>query len=145
MFNNRQQDNFRAGSSADRSKVTIIAHGVRVEGNFTSQGDVLIEGDVDGNVATTGMLTVGPLAKLKADVKAAKAVVAGTIEGNLFIDGHLEIQATARLLGDVTCETASLGTGATLNGKVIIGTKVATPSVIKEIENRRTKEHKAEE
>lgn len=147
MFTSKHQAASREASlavSSDRQKVTIIAQGVRVEGNFTSQSDVLIEGDVDGNVSTAGLLTVGPLAKLKADVKAAKAVIAGAIEGNLYIDSHLEIQATAKLLGDVTCETASLESGATLNGKVIIGSKVSSPAFTKESENRRVREHKTD-
>ncbi|MBU1033242.1 MAG: polymer-forming cytoskeletal protein [Patescibacteria group bacterium] len=112
-------------SSGDKATATIIAHGVRVEGNFSSQSDVLIEGEVEGNVSTTGMLTVGSQARLKADVTAENASIAGAVEGNLHIGSHLDIKATAMLLGDVTCETATLESGATINGKVIIGSAKA--------------------
>ncbi len=110
-----------------QSAATVIANGVRVEGDFSSQGDVLIEGEVHGNVSTSGMLTVGPAAKLKADVKAEKAVVAGTVEGNLTVGSHLDLKSTACLMGDLTCETVSVESGASMNGRVMVGAKSQQP------------------
>jgi cytoskeletal protein CcmA (bactofilin family) len=100
---------------------TIIARGVRVEGEFSSQGDVLIEGEVHGHVTTSGLLTVGPDAKLKADVNAQEAVVAGTIEGNITVKQRLELKSSAKIIGDITCETAVVEAGAALSGKTSIG------------------------
>jgi cytoskeletal protein CcmA (bactofilin family) len=54
------------GHQNSQGSATIIAHGVRVEGNFVSQGDVTVEGDVEGKVSASGVLTVGSDAKLKA-------------------------------------------------------------------------------
>lgn len=100
---------------------TIIAHGVRVEGDFTSHGDVTIEGEVHGKVSTSGMLNVGPRASLKADIAAEKAIIAGAVEGNLQIGSHIDIKATAKIVGDLDCGTATIESGATLCGKVTIG------------------------
>lgn len=111
------------GSSSDQppANVTVIARGVRVEGNFASQGDVLIEGEVHGQVSTNGLLTIGPEAKLKADVTAQDAVIAGTVEGNLTVKKRVELKATAKLIGDLVCETAVIESGAAMSGKVTIG------------------------
>lgn len=100
---------------------TVIARGVRVEGDFTAQGDVTIEGDVNGTVAAQGMLHIGSEAKLKAEISADDAVIAGVIEGCVTIKKRLELKSTARILGDVTCETAMVEAGAVLQGKVSIG------------------------
>ncbi|MFA5935936.1 MAG: polymer-forming cytoskeletal protein [Patescibacteria group bacterium] len=116
---NEQRASFGGGSGA----ATLIAHGVRVEGDFSSQGDVSIEGEVHGAVKITGRLSVGSQAMLKADVTADQATVAGTIEGNLTVANHLDITATAKITGDVVCETATVESGAVLNGKVMIGAK----------------------
>ena len=51
----------QSSSSNTGANKTIIARGVKVEGDFMSQGDVVIEGEVHGKVATTGTLTL-PLA-----------------------------------------------------------------------------------
>ncbi|MFH1620822.1 MAG: polymer-forming cytoskeletal protein [Patescibacteria group bacterium] len=108
-------------TSHTANNATVIARGVKVEGEFTSQGDVIIEGEVHGHITTSGMLTVGSEAKLKADVSAQEAVVAGTIEGNITIKGRLELKATAKIFGDLQCETAVVEAGAIMNGKVAIG------------------------
>lgn len=109
------------------ANVTVIARGVRVQGDFTSQGDVVIDGVVEGHVTTTAMLKVGSEAKLKADVTANDAIIAGVIEGTLSVKRKLELKSTASVTGDVTCETAAIEAGASLLGTVSIGAKSGTP------------------
>ena len=111
--------------SPGQSTATVIARGVRLQGDFTSQGDVLIDGTVEGHVTTTAQLTVGPEAKLKADVTANDAVVSGSIEGTLTVKRRLELKASASVIGDVTCEMAAIEAGAVVNGNVSIGAKSA--------------------
>ena len=97
---------------------TIIAHGVRVEGDFASQGNVVIEGDVQGTITTAGDLRVGEEAKITADVIAANAVVAGEIRGNVQISGKLELLATSKVIGDIVTDVLTIAAGAQMNGKV---------------------------
>jgi cytoskeletal protein CcmA (bactofilin family) len=129
MFGSKRQDAFsdmsdsRPAPSHANAAGTLIAHGVRVEGDFSSQGDVSIEGEVHGTVKITGRLSVGPQALLKADVSAERATIAGGVEGNVSVTSHLELASTARVMGDIVCETIAVESGAALNGKVMIGTK----------------------
>jgi cytoskeletal protein CcmA (bactofilin family) len=118
-----EMPDMRSGMMSQAGATTLIAKGVRVEGDFASQGDVSIEGEVHGTVRITGRLSIGPQAKLKADVSADQSTVAGTVEGNLTVLGHLELKSTARIMGDIACETISVDSGAVLNGKVMIGVK----------------------
>jgi len=112
------------------TNATVIARGVRVQGDFTSQGDVHIDGIVEGHVTTTAKLVVGAEAVLKADVSANDAVISGSIEGALIVKQRLELKSTAAVIGDVTCETAAIEAGAVVNGHVAIGKAPATkPSV----------------
>ncbi len=125
-----------SSSNGHQETGTLIAQGVRVEGDFASQGDVTIEGEVHGKVSITGMLTVGPHAKLKADVSSTQAVIAGNVEGNVTVSGHMNLKSTAKIVGDVSCETAEVESGAVLNGKVAIGAtthgKASKPQEAKE-------------
>lgn len=97
---------------------TIIAHGVRVEGEFVSQGNVVIEGDVQGSIQTAGDLRIGEEAKITADVTAANAVIAGEVRGNMQIGGKLELLPSSKIIGDVTATVLSIGAGAQVNGRV---------------------------
>ena len=124
MFSPNKAGGYEGSGSGGAT--TIIARGVKVEGEFTSQSDVLIEGSVHGTFSTAGMLTVGAEAKIKADVSAGSALVSGTIEGNVMIAKHVDVKATAKIMGDVSAETITIESGAVLSGRMSIGSKAAS-------------------
>ena len=97
---------------------TIIAQGVRVEGEFHSQGDVIIDGEVVGSVETQSMLRVGETAKIHADVKAKSAVISGEVVGNIFAEEMLELTDSSHVKGDIVTGQISVASGARLNGRI---------------------------
>lgn len=112
-----------------RTGETVIAHGVRVEGEFISQGTVLVEGDVQGMLQTAGDLQVGSEAKIRADVTAKNAIVSGEIRGNVLIAGKLELTESASIIGDITAEVLSVAPGAQMNGSITMdGRSVEMPN-----------------
>src|SRR5574337_1291089 len=125
MFSSSRNDEpmMASGQSAGRGATTVIARGVKVEGEFSSQGGVLIEGEVHGNLSSTGLLTVGPEAKIKADVHASDAVISGSVDGNVTVDKRLELKATAKINGDIMAQTVMIEAGASVNGRMAVGAK----------------------
>ncbi len=100
---------------------TVIAQGVKVEGDFASQGDVVIDGEVAGTIRTASALRVGETAAIEANVQAQSAVVAGRIRGNLQVEDRLELLETSRVDGDVSARVLSVAAGAQVNGRVAMG------------------------
>ncbi len=107
--------------SSSSGQGTIIAQGVKVEGDFTSSGDVLIDGELAGSIRTAASLRIGETAKICADVTAASAVVAGEIQGNVHISDRLELLETSVVTGDIQCRELSVAGGAQINGRVSMG------------------------
>jgi cytoskeletal protein CcmA (bactofilin family) len=116
MFNRTESNT--ASPRAHGTNETVIAQGVKVEGDFTSEGDVVIEGDVTGSVKTAQHLRVGEAAHIQADVSAAEAIVAGEVRGNLVVAGKLELLETSRVHGDIEASVLSVAPGAKLNGRI---------------------------
>ncbi|MFZ5391457.1 MAG: bactofilin family protein [Patescibacteria group bacterium] len=96
---------------------TIIGPSVNVEGSFTSQGNVRIEGSVNGSVATSGALSVGEQAHIAANIQATNAYIAGYVKGNIQIKDRLELAATSRIDGDIATKILIVTEGAQLTGK----------------------------
>ena len=119
IFNRPYDGGMPQGSEG--SADTVIAQGVRVEGEFVSEGNVIIEGEVHGSISTSSHLMVGTNAKIVADVKATTALVAGAVEGNMKIAGRLELKSSSRVVGDVTAEDLIIESGAVLNGRISMG------------------------
>ena len=102
---------------------TIIGPSVKVQGDFNSQGNIIVEGIVEGNLKTKGNLRIGAQAKITADVEAKEAKISGKINGNVKIKGYLELSATAKITGDIETESLSVERGAIINGKCAMATE----------------------
>jgi cytoskeletal protein CcmA (bactofilin family) len=124
---------------------TVIARGVKVEGEFHSQGDVLIEGDVQGSLSAAGTLTVGSEATIRADIKAQEAIISGEITGNLQITRQAVFHASARVKGDVTAERITVEAGAIIEGRFQIGGGLANASKEKENSPAKDSEKKGDD
>lgn len=96
---------------------TLIGPSVHVKGDFKSQGNVQIEGQVTGTIQTSGNLKVGEQAKINANITAASAYVAGAIKGNVTVTERLELSAQAKIDGDVNTKILVMAEGAQLNGR----------------------------
>lgn len=105
---------------------TVIAPSVRVEGDFVSEGNVRIEGEVKGSISTERDLIVGEAAKITAGVQARNAVIAGELHGNLRVFDRLELASTARIYGDIQSKVLSVAPGAMMKGQLVIGLEVPT-------------------
>ncbi len=100
---------------------TIVAKGVRVEGDFVVEGNIIIEGEVRGTINATGDLQIGPEAKVDADIKAENAVIAGEVHGNMRINAKLDMLPSSKFSGDLAAEVLSIGAGSQINGTVRMG------------------------
>lgn len=97
---------------------TIVGPSVNVEGDFASEGNIIIKGTVSGSVHTSRFLSVEQGAKIMANVRAGTAKISGEVKGNLKIRETLELTSTAKILGDIETRVLSVEPGALLFGKV---------------------------
>lgn len=102
----------------DDTVETVVGPSVHVEGDFSSEGDIIVKGSVTGTVYTSKLLLVETGAKIFANVQAGTAKISGEVRGNMKIMGSLELLSTGRIIGDVEVETLSVEPGAVLYGKV---------------------------
>ena len=104
---------------------TVIAAGVKVEGDFTSAGNIIIDGEVSGTLRTDMDLVVGPEAKITANVSARNARISGEVHGNLSVSERAELSATAKVSGDIQARILVMEAGAVLNGRCAMGAEAA--------------------
>ncbi len=97
---------------------TVVGPSVNVEGDFASEGNIVVKGTVSGSVTTSRFLLVESGAKIVANVRAGSAKIAGEIKGNMKIKESLELTSTARVMGDIEAKVLVIEAGALLFGKV---------------------------
>ncbi|MCK4357214.1 MAG: polymer-forming cytoskeletal protein [Candidatus Cloacimonetes bacterium] len=96
---------------------TIIGKGTKVVGEIYTNGSIRIDGEVEGKIESKGFLTIGPTAKIKADIKAKEAIIGGIIHGNINVENSLILQKSAQISGDIIAKILNIETGAKFDGK----------------------------
>lgn len=115
------QDPYMNDTSHEEDTVeTVVGPSVHVEGDFASEGDIIVKGTVSGNVKTSRELRVESGAKIFASVHAGSAVISGEVQGNVTTSSKLEINATAVVAGDIKCDILEVAAGARIHGKVMM-------------------------
>ncbi len=105
-------------SSGHDDVETIVGPSVKVEGDFSSEGNIIVKGTVSGSVKTNKLLTVEKGAQIFANVKAGSAIISGNVKGNVKVSDRLELHETAQIMGDMECKILSVAAGALLQGKM---------------------------
>lgn len=95
---------------------SIISRGLHVVGDLKSDGEIQIDGIVEGDVSGRS-LTVGEDAKVIGEVVADVVVIRGTVLGPVRAR-RIEIAAGAKVVGELWHETLSLATGAHVDCKI---------------------------
>jgi len=106
---------------------TIIGSSVKVEGNFKGEGNVTVDGIVQGSLKTSHDLKIGPKAKIRAEVEANNLFLAGEIRGNAKIKEKTQLTKTAKIFGNLETKILSVEEGAIINGKCLM---ISEPSII---------------
>ena len=108
----KQQEEYTEGVD------TIIGPSVSVEGNFKGDGNIIIEGEVKGNLKTKGYLKATESSNILANINAGSAEIAGQLVGNVKVKDNLEIKENAILQGDIETGAISIAHGAVVNGNL---------------------------
>jgi cytoskeletal protein CcmA (bactofilin family) len=112
---------------------TIIGPTIKVKGNFHGQGNIIIEGLVEGSIKTDKFLLIGDKSKINANIEAKDAKIGGEVKGNINISGYLEISSSAKISGEIKASQISVARGAILNGQLIMGKTIDNPEPQKKV------------
>ena len=96
-----------------------IGKSVQIRGEVKGSEDLLVDGVVEGTITLSeSRLTIGPNAKVKANVSARDVVIVGTLDGDIQATGRVELRAGANLVGDIHAARLSIEENAMFSGKV---------------------------
>lgn len=108
----------RAPQDRDTPPLAVGAS-IFIKGTITSTGDIYLNGEVEGRVeATNSTVTVGPNAKVLANLEARRVVIGGSVNGNVKASEAIELQRTSSLTGNLTTARIKIEDGAFFKGTV---------------------------
>ena len=101
---------------------TVIGKAVTIRGEVSGNEDLYLDGDMEGTITLSeNVLTLGPNARVLANLRAKDIVVYGNLKGDIHATGKVEIRGSAVVKGDIYSRRLSIEDNASIQGKVNLG------------------------
>jgi len=101
----------------NRLNLSIIDKDVKIDGNISSKGKLIIKGNVKGTIDGE-IVIIAQEGYLNSKSKVTNMTIGGVFEGELFASQNLIILSTGKCSGKVTCKDLIVENGGILNAEV---------------------------
>lgn len=112
MFSDSKKDRQNAELISSQN---IISNGTKIVGDLISEGDLRIDGTIEGNLKTPGKVVVGKSGMIKGTLNGTDAHFEGKFSGKLNLSGTLTLKSSAHIEGEVVLGKLEVEPGATFN------------------------------
>lgn len=116
----------RSNPETRSDRATLVAPGSKITGQITGTAELVVEGEVDGEIHLDSRVVVGSGGFVHGQIQARAVQVGGKVTGNIRGTERVEVLASGSLEGDVMAPRVVIAEGAFFKGKVEMTDKVAT-------------------
>jgi cytoskeletal protein CcmA (bactofilin family) len=102
---------------AEHSGKDVLSSDVEIKGSIKFQKELLIDGKVEGEINSDGVLTIGENADIRGEIKTKSITVYGKVHGNITVAERCELKSKCTLQGDLKAARLVIEEGATFIGK----------------------------
>src|SRR5229473_7556952 len=113
---------------AEHGGKDILSSDVEIKGTIKFQKELLIDGKVDGEINSDGVLTVGENADIRAEIKTKSITIYGKVQGNIEVSERCELKSKCMLQGDLKAARLIMEEGATFIGKSEVSSGMSVKS-----------------
>ena len=117
------------GNSSPAGKCTLSSD-VEIEGSIRFQKELLIDGKVQGQINSDGVLTIGENAHIRGEIKTKSVTVHGKVNGKITAE-LCELKSKCTLRGDLKAARLIIEEGATFIGRSLnpLANTVESPEI----------------
>jgi len=102
---------------------SLIGAGTVLTGDVTFSGGLRVDGEIHGNVRSSGdqptTLVISEQARIEGEISVSHLVINGTVIGPVQASDFLELQSRARVTGDVAYNAIEIHLGAVVQGRLV--------------------------
>ena len=118
MLKNKQFEGVKS------EEITIISHGVKIEGKITSSGNIRVDGEIQGDILSQSDVTIGEDAKVNGQINANLITIGGKVSGIVRAKEKLILDSKGNLRGDIFTKILVVEAGAKFDGKSKVGDSI---------------------
>lgn len=102
-------------------EATVISKGVKIEGKLSCSGNIRLDGEVQGDISSQGVVIIGEFGKVNGQINADNITIGGKVTGTVKAKDKVVLEAKANLKGDITTKALMVEAGAIFNGNTKMG------------------------
>lgn len=99
----------------------VLLPDVEIKGVVRFEDDLIVQGKIEGEIHSDGVLSIGETAKIKAEIKCGAVVVNGKVHGNITATESIDLQPNAEVIGDIKAQILTMAAGAVFVGSSTVG------------------------
>jgi cytoskeletal protein CcmA (bactofilin family) len=101
------------------SSASIITPGTSIKGEIRCEGNILLNGDFEGNIISQSEVVVGKSGRVTGEIQAQKLLVSGEFRGN-YTGEVIDIMPYGKVYGDVRVNNIIIEPNAVFEGETKI-------------------------
>src|SRR5260370_37643545 len=105
----------------------VLSSSVSIKGTVKFRNELLIDGEVEGKIDSTGRLTIGKNARIRGEIRTKSVIVDGTIDCNITARERCELRAGCTVRSDIESPRLGVDEDATFFGIAIFATQADRP------------------
>jgi cytoskeletal protein CcmA (bactofilin family) len=102
-------------------EATVISKGVKIEGKLSCSGNIRLDGEVQGDISSQGVVIIGENGKVNGQINADSITIGGKVAGTLKAKDKVVLETKANLKGDIITKILMMEAGAIFNGNTKMG------------------------
>jgi cytoskeletal protein CcmA (bactofilin family) len=130
MFGNNKKAPVAAPPTTNGKPETVIGANTSFVGTLKSDGNIRIDGTVEGDIEILGNLIIGETGRVIATVKAQNVHISGAVKGEITAVEQLEISPTGKVWGDISTAALSIDPGGLFRGQSAMTTNIEEPLLL---------------
>jgi len=113
----KKNRNETPGFKAETGATSTIIPKTKITGTFMSEGNIRLDGELEGKIVCKGKVVIGAAGMVKGDVECNDADISGIVQGNIISTGTVHINNGAQVHGDIKAENLQMDIGAKFSGR----------------------------
>jgi cytoskeletal protein CcmA (bactofilin family) len=118
MFNQKSKSEHDGDVSAPGTgSATIIAAGTTLKGDIASNGDIRIDGTLQGNIQCQAKVVIGANGSVDGDISGQQADIMGKVTGTIKVKELLQLKGGSFVSGNLYAGKLQIEPSANFNGQ----------------------------
>ncbi|OQP52075.1 cell shape determination protein CcmA [Niastella yeongjuensis] len=118
MFNQKSKSETSSEVSAPGTgAATLIAAGTTLKGDISSNGDIRIDGTLQGNIQCQAKVIIGSNGSVEGDISGQQADIMGKVAGTIKVKELLQLKGGSYVNGNLYAGKLQIEPSANFNGQ----------------------------